>query len=422
MLNRAIQPPIREIKSYDLPIPKKYTLDNGIPIYEVTMGTQNILKLELMFFAGRWYEEKKLTSKIATSVLREGTAKLRGAEIAERIDFLGGSISFGSNLDTSHITIYTLTKHLKNILPILEEILSAPAFPMDEIQSFILRSKEGLKVDLEKNDSVAYRQLTEMIYGADHPYGYNSTAELYNEIDRNDIIQHYQNNFVSENCLMMLAGKPDAESISLINKYLGQVIRKGKSERKKFALTPYPEQKWHLSKKDNVQRAVRIGKRLFDRHHADYQSFFILNTILGGYFGSRLMQNLREDKGYTYNIYSELDGMLLDGYFFVGGDFKSDITNQAIKEIYSEFGRLREELIPAEELDMVKNYLLGSLLTAVDGPFNAATVIKTTLANNLPSNYYSQLITTIRQITANDLQKLAQRYLQDDSFYEVIVG
>ena len=422
MLNRQIPPPLQEIKNYKLPIPNKYILDNGIPVYEMNTGTQDILKVELLFHSGRWFEEKALASKLTAALLREGTARVTGATIAEQIDFYGASLRFPSNLDTAHIQMYCLTKHLKNVLPVLEEILSKPAFPEKELQSISQRSKERLKIDLENNDTVAYRTVTELMYGKNHPYGYNSVPSLYDEIGRDDLVNHYQKNYVAGNCFVMVSGKTNKETISLINKHLGQVIPKGKSERKKFDFEPSEKRNLIVPKKDSLQTAIRISKRLFNREHADYQKMYILNTILGGYFGSRLMQNLREAKGYTYNIYSALDPMMMDGYFMVGTEARSEVAKETIKEIYSEFRRLRTELVPKEELDMVKNYLLGTLLTAVDGPFNASEVVKMILVNNLPSNYYSLLIDTIKDISSSDIQELANNYLQEDSFYEVIVG
>ena len=422
MLNRTIPPPLNEIKNYALPHPNKYTLDNDIPLYEVNMGTQAVLKIELVFNSGRWYEDHQLVSKMTSGLLREGTPSMSGGVIAERIDFYGGSIRFASNLDTGHIQLYCMSKHLKSVLPILEEILSNPSFPEDEMKAYIERNQEALKVDLENNDTVAYRKITEMIFGKRHPYGYNSTPEMYGQVKRAHILEHYKNNYVAGNCFIMVTGQSTSETISLINKHLGQVIPKGKSERKLYAIEPSATRKLILPKKNSLQSAIRIGKRLFSRHHPDYQKMYVVNTILGGYFGSRLMQNLREEKGYTYNIYSAVDPLALDGYFFVGTEVRSEVKNEVIQEIYSEFRRLREETIPSEELSMVKNYLLGTLLTALDGAFSIGEVVKMSLSNNLPFDYYSSFIETIKTITNNDIQELANHYLQEDSFYEVIVG
>ena len=422
MLNRKIAPILQEIKNYKLPLAKTYTLDNGIKVYEINEGEEEIIKLEIAFHAGRWYEDKKLASRATASLLREGSKNRTGAVVAEHIDFYGGSIRFPSNLDTSFIQIYCMTKYLENILPVISEILENPLLPEKEFRQYIERSEQRLKIDLEKSDTVAYRQLTEMIYGSEHPYGYNSSPKHFKELEREDLVKHYKKNYVSDNCLIFVSGKTKKNTISLLNKYLGNSIRKGHSNKKGFIITPEKNLQWSMQKKDSLQSAIRIGKQLFNRHHPDYFKFFFLNTVLGGYFGSRLMQNLREEKGYTYNIYSAVDAMLWDGYFMIGTEVHRDKQEAALKEIYSEFKRLREEKIGEEELGMVRNYLLGTLLTAVDGAFNIADVTKTIIVNKLPQSYYQDLIQTIKSITANDLQELAQNHLQEESFYEVTVG
>ena len=422
MLNRKIAPTLQEIKNYQLPRAVVHTLDNGVKVYEVNTSSEEIIKLEIVFHAGRWYEDKKLVSRATSSLLREGSKKRTAAVVAEHIDFYGGSIRFPSNLDTSHIQVYCMTKHLENILPVVSEILEEPLLPEKEFKQYIERSEQRLKVDLEKNDTVAYRQVTEMIYGSDHPYGYNSTSKYFQELDRTDLVKHYEKNYVSDNCLILVSGKTQKNTIALLNKYLGNSIRKGHATKKEFIISPAKDLKWTMQKEDSLQSAIRIGKQLFNRHDPDYFKFFFLNTILGGYFGSRLMQNLREEKGYTYNIYSAVDAMLWDGYFMIGAEVRQEKQEAALKEIYSEFKRLREEKLGKEELEMVRNYLLGTLLTAVDGAFNIADVTKTIILNNLPQSYYQDLIQTIKSVTADDLQQLAQNHLQQESFYEVIVG
>ena len=145
-------------------------------------------------------------------------------------------------------------KHLKNILPIVSETLAQPSFPQRELAHFIQRNQERLKVDLEQNDTVAYRKITEMMYGDGHPYGYNSTPEMYNGLDRTDLLDHYQKNYVTGNCFIIISGKPNVETIPLINKYLGQAILKGKSDKKDFIKAPCKDLHFKIPKKNNVQK------------------------------------------------------------------------------------------------------------------------------------------------------------------------
>lgn len=422
MLDRKSPPRLQEVRNHALPQPRVHTLDNGMKLYEMNMGTQDIVKLELVFHAGRWHEHQKLAAKVTAGLLRDGTADMSGAEIAERIDFYGASIRFPSNLDTAYVQLYALTKHLPNVLPVLAEILSAPAFPERDLELYLSRSIERYKEDQENNDTVAYRALTELMYGAHHPYGYNSSPELYQAIKREHLLEHFRNNYVAGNGFMMVSGRVDEEVVRLINTYLGKVVPAGQNPPLHFEITPDPKLHWHIKSEGSYQSAIRIGKRLFDRKHEDYYGMYVLNTVLGGYFGSRLMQNLRETQGYTYNVSSTLDSMMYDGYFMIGTEVKSDMTEAALEEIYLEMQRLRNEPIPQEELSMVRNYLLGTMLTAIDGPFNAASVRKMIHTHGLSDDYFTQLLHTIKTITAEELQALAQRHLTQEDCYQVVVG
>ena len=172
---------------------------------------------------------------------------------------------------------------------------------------------------------------------------------------------------------------------------------------------------------DSVQTAIKVGCKLFNRNHPDFNGLYILNTILGGYFGSRLMANIREDKGYTYNIFSSVDAMFHDGYFYVGTEVGNEFTEKTLAEIYREMNLLKENLIEEEELNMVKNYLLGNMLTMLDGPFNVSEVVKTYVVENLPVTDFNKLTQTIKNITAEELRELAKKYFKPENMWEVIV-
>ncbi len=414
-------PRIREVKNLVVPPPDIWHLSNGITVYETNLGTQDILKLELVFFAGRPYERKKLASRCAAALMREGTRQRTSAELAEVIDYYGGTLSMPISMDMAGVQLHTLTKHFDKLLPLVTEMLSEPMFPQDELDSFIVRNKQRLQVDLSKNDFVAYRKFTEMLYGTDHPYGYNSYPETYDAITRDDLVTHFKENYTSGNCLIFLSGKTNAEARRLLDEQLGQAIARG--ERKQAP----PFSVNHLSEKlnepmpDTVQKSVRIGCHLFNRLHTDYNGMYVLNTILGGYFGSRLMTNIREEKGYTYNIYSSHEAMLYGGYFYVGTEVGNEFVDKTVQEIYVEMEKLQQDLVDDDELDMVKNYLLGTLLTNLDGPFNIAEVIKTFVSEGLELKAFEELASDIKNITAEKVRDLARKYFSKKDMWEVIV-
>lgn len=422
MPNRKVPPPLQEIGHLALPLPKQYTLDNGIKVYAINMGTQPILKMEVIINAGRWHEHKKLVGRATASLLKEGTGEYSAREIAEKIDFWGSSMSFPVNLDSSNLVLYCLTKHFDKTLPYVATVLTQPTFPEDELQQYIKRSRQRLKVDLEKSDVMAYREVTEAIYGSEHPYGYNSRLPLYDTLHRTDLVQHFQQHYKAGNCTIILSGQPDKNTISLLNKYLGRNLPKGNSVTKKAVLSPFTQKKIEFPKADALQTSIRIGRRIMKRSDKDFQHFYVVNTILGGYFGSRLMANLREKKGYTYGVYSVIEPMVNDAYYFVSADVRKDSTADALQEIYQEFKRLREEPVGKDELQMVKNYLLGNFLTYLDGAFNVAEVVKTLVTENVPFQYFEELVQTVKHIQPDTIQRVANEYLQEQDQYQVIVG
>ena len=422
MLNRTIAPPLREISNLHLPLPEVMHLDNGIPVYITRMGTQPVVKMELVFQAGRWKEEQKLISRATSRLLKEGTAKKSGGDIAEFVDFYGASIGFPASLDTSNVVLFSLTKHFDKLLPLVDDILTKPAFAEDDIQKFKRRSLQRMKMDTSKTDVIAYRKITEAIFGKHHPYGYNSQTKLFENIDRAAIVNHFEQHYRAGNVSIFLSGFPTDNVLENLNNTLGRNLPKGETQPKSAIIQPFDNQKIHIPKQNNLQTAIRIGCRTFNRNHPDYKGFYILNTILGGYFGARLMMNLREDKGYTYGVYSTTEPMLYDGYFTISTEVAKGAAKAAIREIYAEFKRLREELISNEEMQMVRNYILGYLLNGLDGPFNVAEITKTFVTEGVEVNYYDKLVHEVKTITPQRLQELANKYLHEENMYEVVVG
>jgi predicted Zn-dependent peptidase len=187
-------------------------------------------------------------------------------------------------------------------------------------------------------------------------------------------------------------------------------------------ITDAPPQKIKIKHQDSVQTAILIGCRLYARNHPDYNDWIVLNTILGGYFGSRLMTNIRENKGFTYNIFSTFDTMHYDGCFYIGTEVGNDMVDKTLKEIYREMKILQKKAVSENELSMVKNYLLGNMLTMLDGPFNIIDIVKTTTLEQLPDNSFATLVESIKTITPQKIQTLAKKYLGPEKMWEVVVG
>ena len=422
MPNRGASPPIKDITQLKLPMPQEISLSNGIPVFVVNMGTQEIFKIEVIFDAGRPFEHKKMVARATTSLLKEGTRSKSAAEIAELLDFYGSSLSLPVNLDTSNMILYGLNKHFDKMLSLMTELLTEPIFPQEELNSYLENSKQRLLVDLAQVDVISYRAITEYIYGKEHPYGYNSQPELYQHIKREDLISHWERNFVANNCKVIISGKINDDMLHQLDQFLGKLPIKDQPKENFPPIIKQTPRKVHIKQEGAVQTSIRIGRQLFSKHHPDFRGLLFLNTVLGGYFGSRLMTNIREDKGYTYNIYSTIDALHRDGYFYIGTEVGTKFAEPALKEIYNELDLLCNEKIGVDELQMVKNYMLGNLLTMLDGTFNVSDVVKTIVTEQLGFDSFEVLVESIHQTTPDQLQKLAQQYLRKEDMWEVVVG
>ncbi len=422
MPDRSRPPRIYDISQLNLPKPERYELSGGIPVYGINMGTQEVLKLELIFFAGRPFEAKPLVARATAALLKEGTRHYDSADIAERLDFYGSSLSFPFDLDTSNVVLYSLTKYFAEVVPILADILAGPVFPAKELENYKTRNQQRLRVDLQKNDIVAYRKITECIFGTTHPYGYNSYPENYDGLQREDLVDHYQRFYTSGNCRMIISGRYDEAVIELLDRELAAAIRRGPAARAHISGGGSPPGRIFVEHPDTVQTAIRVGRRLFNRHHPDYHGLYVLNTILGGYFGSRLMENIREEKGYTYNVYSMIDTMRHDGFFYIGTEVGNEFVEDTLTQIYRELRNLQEKPAGDDELEMVRNYLLGYFLTTLDGPFHCSDWIKSLVTEELPADFFEIAVETVRSISAKELRDLAARYFAAEDMWEVVVG
>ncbi|MDZ7881280.1 MAG: pitrilysin family protein [Saprospiraceae bacterium] len=424
-LNRKTPPPIHQVTSLTLATPSVSRLDNGIAVYATRLGTQKILKIELIIRAGRPEEKRRLASRMTARLLREGTQTYISAQIAEQLDFFAGTFAANAGMDTVNISLHCMTKHLPDLLPLVAEMIVAPTFPERELSIVVDNKIQQLTVELSKNDVVAYRKITALIFGENTAYGYNSVANDYRTITTADCRAFHTDYYTADRMSLFISGYFDDATLQLLNKYLGQIPQKNTQMPKITPLsisTQNQPQKFRIPHPDSLQTAIRVGRRFGNRHHADYNAFFMLNTIFGGYFGSRLMSNIREDKGYTYNIHSSVDTMHHDGYFYIGSEVGNDVVDKTLTEIYKEMEIMTNDLVSEKELTMVKNYLLGNMLNMVDGPFAIGDVVRTFITEGLPFEAWETFVDKIRTIEATEIRDLAQQYFKKEDFFEVIVG
>ncbi|MCB0806020.1 MAG: insulinase family protein [Bacteroidales bacterium] len=423
IINRKIQPGISLIDEITFTKPEIYTLQNNIPVYLINAGHQNLVKIEFGFKGGRWFEEKPLVASFTNKMLREGTTNYSSSDLAEKIDFYGAHADTSTDKDMAYTTLYTLNKYLQETIPLLADMIKNPLFPEKELEVLRRNRKQHFRVNSEKVRYVAKRKFTEQIFGEKHPYGKLFADEDFDNIQANDLIDFHKKNYSASNAQIFVSGKIPDQLPELLDKWFGDMNQFNSQNNHEVSLNGHPlNPKVKVTKKNALQSAIRIGKVLFNKKHPDYFNLKILNTVLGGYFGSRLMTNIREDKGYTYGIGSAIVSLQNAGYFFIASEVGTDVTENAINEVYHEIRLLQQDKIPVKELDLVKNYILGSFLRSMDGPFAISENVKGLIEFGLDYDFYSRFIDQVKNITPEILRDTAQQYLGMDSMCELTVG
>ncbi len=423
IINRKVQPSTHLLDKFSFPQPEKTQLDNGIPVYQLNSGTQDITKIEFIFDAGSWFENKALVAKFTNKMLKEGTRSYSAKQIHETIDYYGAHLESSSDKDKATVTLYSLNKHINYLLPVMREVILEPVFPENELLTRIQNKKQEFLINSEKGKYIARWKFNELIFGKSHPYGRFFDTSDFDHLTHQDLLDFHGSHYPINQCKIIIAGKIPVALPALLNELFGGEKNVSQNPEIISIQNEFQNNRQVHIKKDNaIQTAIRIGKTLVNKTHPDYQKLKILNTILGGYFGSRLMTTIREEKGYTYGIGSGIASMQNAGSFFIASEVGSDVTDNAIEDIYNEIKILQEEKVPANELDLVRNYMLGSLLRSFDGPFALSENLKGLIEYGLDENFFINYIETINNITGNEIMELAQRYLEIESLYELRVG
>jgi predicted Zn-dependent peptidase len=317
----------------------------------------------------------------------------------------------------------SLGKHLPAILEMSENMIKHSVFPEYELEVLIAKNKQKFLLENEKVRTLCQKKFTQVLFGDAHPYAINNKLEDFDHINRDVLNQFYQTYYHSGNCHIILAGKVDESVLNLLEIHFG-----GTDWQREAANTPAysihsNEQKYHhVEKANGMQSAIRVGKFWVNKSHPDYHALSVLVTILGGYFGSRLMANIREEKGYTYGIGSFILSLKHVTYMAISTEVGNEYIEPTLREIFIEIKKLQTELVSEDELETVKSYLLGEFLRDFDGPFALASSFKAINDFNLDYSFYDRYLTILRNLTSEELMRLAQKYLHPEDFYTVVAG
>lgn len=424
MIDRKTPPAYGIIDKIRFPLPEQEILGNGLPMHTIQDGVHDIVRLDFSFPAGSRYASFPLTAFAVNQLLQEGTKKYHARELAEKLDYYGAVFNPWITSDTAGLTVFTLSKHLLPVTGLVQSMIIEPRFPEEELLVFLQKRKQQFLVEMERVSYRARNRFTEVLFGKNHPYGRTLREDDFQLINREGLRHFWRKTYSSPRSWVLVSGKPGRSRLNDLKKKLTAIpLREKNNDLPSFpGIESCPGKRHVIPMPRHMQSALRIGRLTFPRNHPDYPAMLVLNTILGGYFGSRLMRNIREDKGYTYGIASFNLPLHNAGYFTVVSEVGSEYTVNAIAEIYREMETLQREPVDDDELDLVRNYMMGDLLRELDGPFSTAETYRHLVDAGMDMSFVLHIMETIKHITPGEIRELAKKYLCPEDMKEVIAG
>jgi len=425
MPNRLIPPKTTMGDQLPFQIPDRVLLKNQVPVYSLNGSPDDIVRVDLVFMAGSYNQSKPLVAYTMANLLNAGTSGRTSRQIAELFDFYGASLQIETQKDTILVSATVLTKYLGQVLALLGEMLGDPVFPEEEVAVFTKNQRSQHLVNTRRVEYLARTHFNEKIFGSCHPYGYRLNSGDFAKVNPSDLKEFYQSWIHPGNLFVIVSGNPPSNFMGLLEEHFNNKnwLKAGFDPGPSEYPSPDAEPvKLFINRRGSLQSAVRIGKRTITRQHPDYHRLIITNALLGGYFGSRLMKNIRQDKGFTYGIYSSLVSLARDGYFFVGTQVGAEVCKSALEQIYFELFHLRTRPASKEELANMKNHLAGQYMRLFDGPFAKAERLRELLVFGLDNHHHAHFLTELKNTTPAMIMETAEKYLHEKSMTEVVVG
>lgn len=425
MLDRTVAPQHKNIQLPSIPGSNKTFLPNGIPVQWVNTGLQEVIRIECIFPADSNDFPHPSISFFTSRMMWEGTANRSSAQISQALDLYGAFTDTVHTPDYYGLAVYTMPKFLPQVLPILADVLYCASFPEKEWASLRNIMRQQLMINKTQNAWIARTQFKEALFGRETRYGFSQNEESLETLALEDLHSFYTTYISTAPFSVFASGKVEAHSLAFIEKYLGQ----------QKTNTPAPSSiadtaidletkagRIVIPRRDSSQYTLRIGKKAPVRTADDFFKILVTNEILGGYFGSRLMKNIREEKGLTYGISSYLPALKRASYFMIATDVNKDSLDEILDEIKKEIFCLQKDEISETELSRVKKVMEGEFARSVGTAFEIGDLYQTIAICGLPEDFYDTYLDKIRRVTAEDIQLVARNFLNPDSMLEVVVG
>ncbi|WP_400194210.1 M16 family metallopeptidase [Hymenobacter sp. B81] len=422
MLNRLVAPASRSIEQVTLPAAEVVPLANGARLHILVNTAQPVIRFQIVFPAGRWYDPTPGISLLVARTLLEGTRTRTARQIADEAAFYGASLECEQGFDRTTLTLYCLSKHFEALLPLIHDVATHASFPAGEVEQFKTRTIQNIRVERQKTSYLAAERLSRNLFGVTHPYGIEFDEQRFASLEAQQARDFYHAGFCLSEAELFLCGHVEDQHRRHIEQLFAQSDEGPGALVKQAEPQPAMLPVDYVPVKDSLQATLRLGRLWPAATHPDNHALQVLVKVLGGYFGSRLMKNIREDKGFTYGIYASIAHREHASQLVIGSDVNAENARAAVAEVHLELNRLQQELIPEDELSTVKNYITGKFLNELGTVFEQCDKYKYTVLLGLPADYYTQYLSTVNHVTTAELQRLAQAYLSPEALSTVIAG
>jgi len=421
-LDRSKAPQFSLPTEFALPAPQQFQLGTGSSLFYFPTPGIEAVKLEVIGTSSRSLlpNSQALIPSFTLQMLQEGTTQSTAQQLAEFFDYHGAEVYPTLSYTQEGLSLLCIKKYLPTILPTFISLFSEALFPEENLAKRKSQRALSLKLDQEKPSSRAGQLFKKGLFGPEHPFGQEITEAHISEITP-ALLQAYYQDHLWKDCSLFLSGDFKSQELEQLLATMEQLpLKQG---AKKQAL-PTPKATAFLleDREDAVQSSIRLGAWSIPKSHADYPALAVFNTLLGGYFGSRLVKNIREDKGHTYGIHSSLVEWDQYAYWVIAADVKKAHQEEVFAEIDKEIQILRTVLARQEEIEILRNYLIGQLFTKFSSPFDLIDQFKGVYYAGLDFSFYEKRFETLKKFTAADLLSIGNRYFSSSDRVQVRVG
>ncbi len=421
-IDRSVAPAFKIPEQVTISYPIKKVLPNGVPLFYFNTPHIDAVSVEVITKAskGAVRPENALVPVFTLQMLMEGTGSMKSEDLDHFFDHYASEVDVISNFEQSGLSLLTTRKHVAQVLPMFRTLFTEAVFPEKELLK--KKSQEELNIALqrEQNGARANQLYRKGLFGEDHPYGFIADEADVRRICREDLEHFYKHDFLVQPEIFVTGNLDEIHLDEIIGLFKDLQVIEKKESRAEFK--KYSNKRIIELREKSVQSSIRLGQHLIPKTHPDYHALTVFNTILGGYFGSRLIKNIREEKGHTYGIYSSIGSLNQSDYWMVMADVQQGFSEEVIAEVYKEIERLKTVPLEAGELEVARNYMIGHFLSSFSSPFDLMSRFKSIHQYGLDYSYYENQLDFIKNFAPEDILRIGNTYFDKENILEVIVG